>query len=182
MAAMAIGVNAETLIDFAQSQTIGIAVNGTTEISTVKIHENKDGVACIKFANSYTTEGAINDNYVTLTAEGGFKAGDVITIAGAFNNADDTKKSAVDIFTAEGTTPTVLFTTQQFINGQLPPQDITLKIRHTPEFLPARLEPTADGAYMVHADTPIHGVAPGQFCVIYDNRHHRCYGSGEITV
>ena len=118
MAAMAIGVNAETLIDFAQSQTIGIAVNGTTEISTVKIHENKDAVACIKFANSYTTEGAINDNYVTLTAEGGFKAGDVITIAGAFNNADDTKKSAVDIFTAEGTTPTVLFTTQQFINGR----------------------------------------------------------------
>ena len=25
-------------------------------------------------------------------------------------------------------------------------------------------------------------IAPGQFCVIYDNRHHRCYGSGEITV
>ena len=77
------------------------------------------------------------------------------------------------------------------INGQLPPtshgacppvKSVTLKIRHTPEFLPATLEQTGEGQYMVHAAAPIHGVAPGQFCVIYDNRHHRCYGSGEITV
>ena len=68
------------------------------------------------------------------------------------------------------------------INGELPPLDVTLKIRHTPEYLPATLEPTGTGSYMVHAQQPIHGVAPGQFCVIYDNRHHRCYGSGEITL
>ena len=86
------------------------------------------------------------------------------------------------------------------INGQLPPERITLKIRHTPEFLPARLEPDhGDGShdrseagdqknrprdlrYIVHADVPIHGVAPGQFCVVYDADHHRCYGSGEITI
>ena len=68
------------------------------------------------------------------------------------------------------------------INGCLPPERITLKIRHTPEYLPARLEPQGDGRYLVRADAPIHGVAPGQFCVIYDEQHHRCYGSGEITV
>ena len=68
------------------------------------------------------------------------------------------------------------------INGQLPPERITLKIRHTPEYLPARLTPEGDGRYMVYADAPIHGVAPGQFCVVYDQHHHRCYGSGEITV
>jgi len=68
------------------------------------------------------------------------------------------------------------------INGQLPPEQVTLKIRHTPEFLPARLELLGEGRYMVHADAPIHGVAPGQFCVIYDEQHHRCYGSGEITI
>ena len=68
------------------------------------------------------------------------------------------------------------------INGVLPPEDITLKIRHTPEYLPARLEALGDGRYTVHAQAPIHGVAPGQFCVVYDSRHHRCYGSGEITV
>ena len=118
MAVMALGVNAETLIDFAQSKTIGIAVSGSTEVTTVKIHINKDAIDCIKFANSYTTENALNDNYAKLEIEGGFKAGDVITIAGAFNNADETKKAAIDIFTVEGTTPTVLFTTQQFINGR----------------------------------------------------------------
>ena len=74
------------------------------------------------------------------------------------------------------------------INGQLPPERITLKIRHTPDYLPARLTPLLspegdmEGRYTVHADAPIHGVAPGQFCVIYDADHHRCYGSGEITV
>ena len=78
------------------------------------------------------------------------------------------------------------------INGQLPIDhtkgqtlcvaDVTIKSRHTPEFLPAQLEPMGDGQYLVHAAAPIHGVAPGQFCVIYDDRHHRCYGSGEITV
>ena len=84
------------------------------------------------------------------------------------------------------------------INGQMPPcavagqpadsvagqpaGEVTLKIRHTPEFLPASLECIGDGEYMVHAAAPIHGVAPGQFCVIYDARHHHCYGSGEITV
>jgi tRNA-specific 2-thiouridylase len=68
------------------------------------------------------------------------------------------------------------------INGVLPPTDVTLKIRHTPEYLPAKLEAIGDGRYMVHAAAPIHGVAPGQFCVIYDAQHHRCYGSGEITI
>jgi tRNA-specific 2-thiouridylase len=67
------------------------------------------------------------------------------------------------------------------VAGQ-PAGEVTLKIRHTPEFLPASLECIGDGEYMVHAAAPIHGVAPGQFCVIYDARHHHCYGSGEITV
>ena len=58
---------------------------------------------------------------------------------------------------------------------------ITFKIRHTPEYIPGTLEPTADG-YLVHSSKPIHGVAPGQFCVVYDSNHHRCLGSGEITL
>jgi tRNA (5-methylaminomethyl-2-thiouridylate)-methyltransferase len=62
------------------------------------------------------------------------------------------------------------------------PERITFKIRHTPEYHPATVEKTAEGAYIVHSDSKIHGVAPGQFCVVYDENHHRCYGSGEITV
>lgn len=69
------------------------------------------------------------------------------------------------------------------INGMPLPADVTFKIRHTPGYLPGKIEPTgSDGAFTVHAEKPIHGVAPGQFCVVYDNRHHRCYGSGEITL
>jgi len=58
----------------------------------------------------------------------------------------------------------------------------TFKIRHTPEFHPAVIRKTGDGHWQVVSAEPIHGVAPGQFCVIYDEAHHRCYGSGEITV
>lgn len=61
------------------------------------------------------------------------------------------------------------------------PHRVTFKIRHTPEFHAATVERKAGGAYLVHSDTPIHGVAPGQFCVVYDEQHHKCYGSGEIT-
>ena len=68
------------------------------------------------------------------------------------------------------------------INGQMPGGQITFKIRHTPEFHKAVLEPVGDGAYVVHSADPIHGVAPGQFCVVYDAEHHRCYGSAEISV
>ncbi len=59
---------------------------------------------------------------------------------------------------------------------------ITFKIRHTPEYHHGTLRPMGDGIYEVHSQEKIHGVAPGQFCVIYDGNHHRCYGSGEITV
>lgn len=60
--------------------------------------------------------------------------------------------------------------------------EVCIKIRHTPDYLPATLELDDGGRYIVHAREPIHGVAPGQFCVIYDECHHRCYGSAEITV
>ena len=72
------------------------------------------------------------------------------------------------------------------INGVMPPTDVTFKIRHTPEFHRAHIEPdeeaTATGRYIVHSQDSIHGVAPGQFCVVYDSDHHRCYGSAEISI
>ena len=59
---------------------------------------------------------------------------------------------------------------------------VTFKIRHTPEFHQAKLEDLGNGTYAIHSQAPIHGVAPGQFCVLYDEQHHRCFGSGEITI
>lgn len=60
--------------------------------------------------------------------------------------------------------------------------DITFKIRHTPGYHPARLERTGDDSFAVHAAEPMQGVAPGQFCVVYDTQHHRCIGSAEICI
>ena len=68
------------------------------------------------------------------------------------------------------------------INGVMPGEQVTFKIRHTPEYHRATLEPTGDGRYVVHSSVPIHGVAPGQFCVVYDSDHRRCYGSAEISI
>ena len=61
-------------------------------------------------------------------------------------------------------------------------RNVTFKIRHTPGYLPARLEADGEGTFIVHAKEKIHGVAPGQFCVVYDEHHHRCLGSAEITL
>ena len=107
----------------------GITIGGTTEMdAVVKIHNNTDEVKGIKFANAYTTEGALNSNYATIEIDGGFKAGDVISIAGAFNNSDETKQAAVDIFTLDETgAPVVLFTTQQFVNGRVSADDPTVE-------------------------------------------------------
>ena len=103
----------------------GITIGGTTVMdAVVKIHNNTDEVKGIKFANGYTTEGALNGNYATIEIDGGFKAGDVISIAGAFNNTDESKQAAVDIFTLDETdAPVVLFTTQQFVNGRVSADD-----------------------------------------------------------
>lgn len=59
---------------------------------------------------------------------------------------------------------------------------VTVKIRHTPDFCPATATLQPDGRLHVQTERPLQGVAPGQFCVLYDERHHRCYGSGEIRL
>ncbi len=69
------------------------------------------------------------------------------------------------------------------LNGVLPPTYVTFKIRHTPDWHKATLEALPEtGSYIVHSSKPIHGVAPGQFCVVYDEQAHRCYGSAEIAL
>jgi tRNA-specific 2-thiouridylase len=68
-----------------------------------------------------------------------------------------------------------------FLTEEVEMTEVTFKIRHTPEFHTARMEKTGDGCYIVYSDEMLHGVAPGQFCVVYDRQHHRCYGSGEIA-
>ena len=64
-------------------------------------------------------------------------------------------------------------------NSELEEHEVTFKIRHTPEWNHGRIRRDGD-IWLIQADEKIHGVAPGQFCVVYDKEHHICYGSGEI--
>ena len=70
---------------------------------------------------------------------------------------------------------------EELISKVLTDGKITFKIRHTADYNTATLENVGNGRYLIRSSKPIHGVAPGQFCVIYDEAHHRCLGSGEIT-
>lgn len=69
-----------------------------------------------------------------------------------------------------------------FLTEEVALDDVTFKIRHTPEFHQAHVGRNADGSFVIHSAKPIHGVAPGQFCVVYDKDRHRCFGSGEIRL
>lgn len=69
-----------------------------------------------------------------------------------------------------------------FLTKEVDMKKITFKIRHTPEYHPATIEKLDGEKWMIKSEKPIHGVAPGQFCVVYDEHHYRCYGSGEITI
>ncbi|MDE6266422.1 MAG: tRNA 2-thiouridine(34) synthase MnmA [Muribaculaceae bacterium] len=59
--------------------------------------------------------------------------------------------------------------------------EITFKNRHMPQFLKATLTRLADREYIIESETPVQGIAPGQFAVIYDRDSRLCFGSGVIT-
>lgn len=122
------GGQGASVIDFPTSQN-GITISGTTEWNnSQKYHNNTDATSNISFANGYTSEGVINDNYAALAVEGGFKAGDVVSVAGYFNNNDDAKQAAVTIFTGDkGEAPTDLWTSSLFINGRKVAADPTVE-------------------------------------------------------
>lgn len=125
MAVMAVSVNAQKiLVSFpTEGDVKGWTISGSTTESTVKIHQNSDAVDCLKLANGYTSDGVSNGNHIELTCEGGFKKGDVVTIAGAVSLKEtdvDIKRGTAVIFVkdADGKC-TALNTFTDFINGRL---------------------------------------------------------------
>jgi len=60
-----------------------------------------------------------------------------------------------------------------FLTEEVDLSNVTFKIRHTPEFHKARMEKINDNEYRLYSECPIHGVAPGQFCVVYDEESVR---------
>ncbi|MDR1653596.1 MAG: tRNA 2-thiouridine(34) synthase MnmA [Prevotellaceae bacterium] len=60
------------------------------------------------------------------------------------------------------------------------PQNITFKIRHTPDFTKGTIQLTRQNRYLIKSETPLQGISAGQFGVIYDSGQKICFGSGEI--
>jgi hypothetical protein len=102
---------------------IGTTILGTTgvEVSTVKIHTNTDEIPAIKFASSYVYD---EGKWLAIKpAEGGFKAGDVVSISGVISNSDDTgaKYAQIDMYAADGATR--LLRTENVVNGRVSAND-----------------------------------------------------------
>lgn len=76
--------------------------------------------------------------------------------------------------TSEGTTSPQMDQTQAL--------EVYFKVRHSPDFLKGHLSYDATKAvYRLVSQVDIQGIAPGQYCVVYDLEKHICYGSGMIT-
>ena len=112
-------INGTLLIDYPNTND-GITISGTTVEETVKIHSNTDAIKGIGLKNGYSNGTAMNGNHIKLEVEGGFKKGDVLTIAGAYNNSSE-KDASVALFTSEdGETVIVIKDDfEPFINGRL---------------------------------------------------------------
>jgi hypothetical protein len=105
------------IIDFPTAKT-GITIKSSTDgqvkYNTVKIHNNTDAVDCIQFGKSFKYTDT-EYFYALLETEGGFKKGDVISIAGVYNNAD-TKNAAIAFYADPA--GDAIWTTENFINSR----------------------------------------------------------------
>ncbi len=99
----------ETIYDWAAE--VGISILNGAEAANVKIHTNTDEVPSVKFSSSA-------NRLAIKPAEGGFMAGDEISVAVVFNNNDDTKYCMVDFFAADGTTRLWRTDSASTINGR----------------------------------------------------------------
>lgn len=129
-ALLSVAASAQTvLVEFNGEESLPSGIEllsadaGQIVTSTVKIHENKDAVNCISLGKSYFANDVYSGNAVKLTTEGGFKAGDVVSITGVYNNASE-KNAAVAVFTlGEEDKTDVIGTTSNFINARLDAAD-----------------------------------------------------------
>ena len=125
---MAASVNAQTVLVAYPTQE-GVSgtwsISGSTTESSVKIHLNTESVDALKLANGYSASGKSNTNHIALACEGGFKKGDILTIAGASSvkEGEDKRCTAV-VFTIDSETKcTALHKFSDFINGRLTNDD-----------------------------------------------------------
>lgn len=58
---------------------------------------------------------------------------------------------------------------------------ISFKIRHSPEFYIGKLH-NINGYMFIKNFEGLNGIAPGQFCTLYDKNHEICFGCSEISI
>lgn len=94
---------------------------GVDATGTVKIHTNTDAVSAIKYGS--------NSNYIEIKpTSGGFKAGDVVYIAGVYNNSSERTGQKLTITTSATDKNTdAIYTTNDLINGRSSASDPTLE-------------------------------------------------------
>ena len=106
-----------------EAEQVGATVLGDDNetVGTVKIHTNTDELNCLKFAKSYVYA---DGKYVAIKpAEGGFKAGDEVSMSVVFSNSDETKYCMLDIYAADGDTRLFRSDSASTINGRLSAAD-----------------------------------------------------------
>ena len=96
------------------------------DLKGITLSASGAAVASVKYKTNTTSLQVLQltttDCYIELSVAGGFKEGDVITIAGYYNNSN-TKTTGAKLTKSDGTT--VLFTTENFINGRSVDDDPT---------------------------------------------------------
>lgn len=94
---------------------------GVDATGTVKIHNNADPVPAIKYGS--------NKYYIEIKpVSDGFKTGDVVYIAGVYNNSADRTAQKLTITTSATNKDTdVIYTTNDLINGRTSASDPTLE-------------------------------------------------------
>lgn len=129
-ALLSVAASAQTvLVEYKGEATLPAGIEllskdaGQIATGSVKIHGNKDAVNCIALGKSYSSNDAFSGNAVKLTAEGGFKSGDVVSVTGVYNNSAE-KQAAIAVFTLdEESKVTVVDATADFINARLDAAD-----------------------------------------------------------
>jgi tRNA-specific 2-thiouridylase len=73
------------------------------------------------------------------------------------------------------------YITEDIFGSLEKPAPVTFKIRHTPEFTVGTLQQTEANLWVLQSETPLQGIASGQFAVVYDRSRKLCLGSGIIA-
>jgi len=60
--------------------------------------------------------------------------------------------------------------------------NITFKIRHTPQVFYGKLRYINEDNKLVIESDDLISVAPGQYCILYDDTYSHCYGCGEVQI